>query len=197
MSRPRLTEEQAIAKWGSLKRYHQHLKAVSRYQAEHYDEMKEYRRKNRAKLSQYTMEWRKTHHDQALASVKKRIKFKRETDPEFKQACSDRLYNRRTLIKFGILQKGWNLHYEGTASRDRWMYFRRDEHVALHSTWGKNNSDVTWERVMESPHLISEFYLYERGHLYLYRGARDLNEPPKTLQPLYKTSHEWTKEKIA
>lgn len=191
MARPRLTEEEAIAKWGSLRRYHQHLKAVSRYQAEHYDEMKEYRRKNRAKLSQYTMEWRKTHHDQALASVKKRIKFKRETDPEFKQACKDRLYNRRTLIKLGLLKKGWVLHYtEGKVSRTHWLYMEKEAHQALHSVFGKSNSDLPMERVLECPHLIKVMYEYDNGKLYKWKGSYN----GRKFQPLCRSKEEWKKE---
>jgi hypothetical protein len=191
MARKRLTEEEAIAKWGSLRRYEGHLRAVKRYNAEHYEEQREYRRKNRAKLSQYTMEWRKTHHDQALASVKKRIKFKMETDPAFKQACRDRIRNRRTLIDLGILKKGWTLHYpDGQVSRTHWLYMDKEAHQALHSAFGKCNSDVPMERVLECPHLIKVMYEYDNGKLYKWRGSYN----GRRFQPLCRSKEEWKKE---
>ena len=193
MARPRLSEEEAIARWGSLRRYHQHLEAVSRYQEEHYDEMREYRRKNRAKLSKATMEWRKTHYEQALASVKKRIREKIATDPLFRKACQDRMFNRRMLIKFGILNPNWELHYpDGRVSRTHWVYLEAESHVELHSQYGKRNLDVPMERIMECPHLIHVMYEYENGHLYKWTGSYN----GRRFQPLCRSEQEWNKETI-
>lgn len=192
MSRPRLTEEEAIAKWGSLRRYHQHLKAVARYQKEHADERREYRIKNRAHLSKMANDWRLKNPEKARESIKKRIR-EMQKDPEFKRYTRERLACRRILIKLGLLRDGYVIHYPWGVDRRHFIYLPEDEHKGLHAAWGKENKNVTWERILEHPEMISEIYAICDGKVTRHLGSR---VPGRRILPLCRKEEGWRTEEV-
>lgn len=142
MSRPRITEEQAIERYGSLERYEAHLAQMSKWHRDHADEQKDYRWKNRDRERARARKWREEHPEQ-VEQIKANHKKRRLTDPEFASRLNIRTRSRYLANKLGIDRTGCELHhYTDPLTFGNFIVLSREKHRWLHSNISGSNKRI-------------------------------------------------------
>ena len=142
MPRPRITEEQAIERYGSLEKYEAHLANMSKWHRDHAEEQREYRWKNRDRERARAMKWRAQHPEQ-VDKIKANHKAKRQADPEFAKSLNTRTRSRYLAGKLEIDRTGCEIHhFTDPLEVGNFIVLARDKHKWLHNTFGGRNKKI-------------------------------------------------------
>lgn len=160
----KLTEEQIIKKYGSVEKYDRHMDSVRKYQAEHYEELRQYRWNNRYKLRKRANQYR-IDHPESVELVKKRHRERRENDSVFEHECRVRIHSRSLALSLGIYPPGSHIHHCWGFVEDRFVILDRDDHLFLHSKYGRDNEKVTAKEVLDN---LKEL---KRKPIFVYDGV--------------------------
>ena len=165
MPRPRITEEQAIAKYGSLERYEAHLAQMSKWHRDHADEQKEYRWKNRDRERARARKWRDDHPEQ-VEQIKENHKNRRLTDKRFAESLNIRTRSRYLANKLGIDRTGCELHhYTDPMTFGNFIVLKRDRHRFLHSAFGGSNKRIDLGVIKAVLPMLCDVVLVKDGKL--------------------------------
>lgn len=142
MPRPRISEEQAIAKYGSLEKYEDHLAKMTKWHRDHADEQKDYRWKNRDRERARSRKWRSDHPEQ-VEKIKANHKHRRLTDKRFAEALNIRTRSRYLADKLRIDRTGCELHhFTDPITYGNFIVLSREKHRWLHSNISGSNKKV-------------------------------------------------------
>ena len=165
MPRPRITEEQAIERYGSLEKYEDHLAKMSKWHRDHAEEQKEYRWKNRDRERARARKWRSDHPEQ-VEVVKENHKRRRMTDPEFASRLNIRTRSRYLANKLGIDRTGCELHhYTEPMKVGNFIVILREKHRFLHSLLGGRNKKIDLKVIKELLPMLGNVVLVTDGKL--------------------------------
>lgn len=175
MGRQRLTEEEAIKKWGSIENYHRHLKAVKKYADSHKLEAKLYREHHLNDAIERSRKWRLSHFDEYKKRMRETNKRRYEEDPVFRKAIRARITAAAVLRKLDMKRPDFLiLHCFGQIG-NTFMYLHRDEHCAIRR-WVKDGRKVYFDTILEHPELISSAYVIVDGELsMILRGTKKVD----------------------
>ena len=163
MPRPRITEEQAIERYGSLENYEAHLANMIKWHRDHAEEQKQYRWKNRDRERARARKWRSTHPDQ-VEQIKANHKRRRMTDPEFASRLNIRTRSRYLADRFGIDRTGCELHhYTEPLSLGNFIVLSREKHRWLHSTLGGSNKRIDLKVIKDLLPMLGNVVLVKDG----------------------------------
>jgi hypothetical protein len=145
MSRPRMSLEKAIAKFGTLAKYEQHLESMKLWHKDHAEEQKKYREINKEKSRERTKLWRKEHHTEFIASLHTR----RKNSPERRIKNIIDVKSRKLADSLGIDRKNKQIHhFTNPVSIDNFVVLKTEDHRYLHNKFGKSNKHVDLDRVL-------------------------------------------------
>lgn len=175
MSRSRLSEEEAIKKWGSIEKYHRHLNAVKKYADSHKLEAKLYREHHLNEAIERSRKWRQEHLEEYQKRMRETNKRRYEEDPTFRKAIRARITAASVLRKLDMKRPDFLiLHCFGQIG-NTFMYLHRDEHCAIRR-WVKGGRKVYFDVILEHPELISSAYVIEDGRLaMILRGTKKVD----------------------
>lgn len=160
MSRPRITEEQAIERYGSLEKYEAHLAQGNKWYRDHADQQKDYRWSNRERERARAKKWRSDHPDR----IKNHLKERRDRDPVFREECRVRVRSRCLAISLGIYPEDSHIHHCWGFEEDSFVILYRKDHRFLHSKYGRDNENVAVKEVLDS---LKEL---KRKPIFVYKG---------------------------
>ena len=164
MSRKRLSEEEAIKKWGSIEKYNRHLNAVKKYADSHKLEAKLYREHHLNDAIERSKKWRQSHLEEYKKRMRESNKRRYEEDPAFRKAIRARITAASVLRKLDMKRTDFLiLHCFGPIGKT-FMYLHRDEHCAIRR-WVKGGRKVYFDVILEHPELISSAYVIDDGKL--------------------------------
>lgn len=165
MPRPRITEEQAIAKYGSLERYEAHLSKMSKWHRDHAEEQKDYRWKNRERERARARKWRSEHPEQ-VAQIKLNHKRRRLTDKRFAEALNIRTRSRLLADKLCIDRVGMELHhYTDPLELGNFIVISREKHRWLHSCFGGQNKRIDLKLILELLPMLGKITIVQNGEI--------------------------------
>lgn len=175
MGRSRLTEEEAIKKWGSIENYHRHLKAVKKYADSHKLEAKLYREHHLNDAIERSRKWREEHKEQYKERMRETNRRRYVEDPAFRKAIRARITATSVLQKLDMKRPDFLiLHCFGPIGKS-FMYLHRDEHCAIRR-WVKGGRKVYFDVILEHPELISSAYVIDDGKLaMILRGTKKVD----------------------
>ncbi|MBQ1298001.1 MAG: hypothetical protein IIY21_28440 [Clostridiales bacterium] len=159
----KLTDEQICEKYGSVAAYEAHMASVRKYQAEHADELRQYRWNNRYKLRERATQYRKDHPEQ-YERTKGKQKERRRADPEYALCCKCRINSRCLAIDLGIYPENSNIHHCFGWVVDSFVVLDRDDHLLLHSMYGRANDRVGVKEILKNRSLLI------RKPVFVYKG---------------------------
>lgn len=172
MPRPRITEEQAIAKYGSLERYEAHLSQMSKWHRDHADEQKDYRWKNRDRERARSRKWRDDHPEQ-VEQIKANHKHRRLTDKRFAESLNIRTRSRYLADKLGIDRTGCELHhFTDPITYGNFIVISREKHRWLHSCFGGQNKRIDLKLILELMPMLGKVTIVKDGEI---RNAEELH----------------------
>lgn len=175
MSRSRLTEEQAIEKYGSIERYHRHLANVKKYADSHKLEAKLYREHHLNEAIERSRKWRQEHLEEYQKKMRESNRRRYREDPAFRKAIRARITATSVLQKLDMKRPDFLiLHCFGPVGKS-FMYLHRDEHCAIRR-WVKGGRKVFFDVILEHPELISSAYVIDDGKLaMILRGTKKVD----------------------
>jgi hypothetical protein len=175
MSRKRLTEEQAIEKYGSIDRYHRHLANVKKYADSHKLEAKLYREHHLNDAIERSRKWRKEHIEEYKEKMRDSNRRRYREDPLFRQFVHARHYASITLDRLDLKRPDFLiLHCFGPLGKT-FMYLHKEEHCAIRR-WIKDKKKCYFDVILEHPELISSAYVIEDGKLaMILRGTKKVD----------------------
>lgn len=159
----KLTDEQICEKYGSVESYESHIANVRKYQAEHTDELRQYRWNNRYKLRERATKYRKDHPEQ-YERTKGRQKERRMADPEYALHCKCRVNSRCLAIDLGVYPENSNIHHCFGWVVDSFVVLGREEHLMLHFMYGRANDRVGVKEILKISPLL------KRKPVFVYKG---------------------------
>ena len=159
----KLTDEQICEKYGSIEAYEAHMESVRKYQAEHADELRQYRWNNRYKLRERATQYRKDHPEQ-YERTKGRQKERRKIDPEYAMWCKCHVNSRCLAIDLGVYPENSNIHHCFGWVVDSFVVLDRDDHLLLHSMYGRANDRVGVKEILKNRPLLN------RRPVFVYKG---------------------------
>ena len=165
MPRPRITEEQAIERYGSLERYEDHLYKMKRWHRDHADEQKDYRWKNRDRERARARKWRVDHPEQ-VEQIKANHKHRRLTDEKFAESLNIRTRSRCLANRLGIDRTGCELHhFTDPITYGNFIVLAREKHRWLHSTFGGRNKKIDLAVIKAVLPMLGRVVLVKDGKL--------------------------------
>lgn len=175
MGRSRLTEKEAIEKWGSIEKYHRHLNAVKKYADSHKLEAKLYREHHLNDAIERSKKWRLSHLDEYKKRMRESNRRRYEEDPTFRKTIRARITATSVLRKLDMKRPDFLiLHCFGPLGKT-FMYLHRDEHCAIRR-WVKGGRKVYFDVILEHPELLSSAYVIEDGNLaMILRGTKKVD----------------------
>jgi len=175
MARSRLTEEEAIKKWGSIERYHRHLANVKKYADSHKLEAKLYREHHLMDAIERSRKWREEHKEEYKKRMRASNRRRYVEDPAFRNAIRARITATSVLKKLDLKRPDFLiLHCFGPIGKS-FMYLHRDEHCAIRR-WVRGRNKVYFDVILEHPELISSAYVIEDGKLaMILRGTKKVD----------------------
>lgn len=175
MARSRLTEEEAIKKWGSLEKYHRHLANVKKYADSHKLEAKLYREHHLNEAIERSRKWRQEHMEEYKKRMRESNRRRYVEDPAFRKAIRARITATSVLQKLDMKRPDFLiLHCFGPIGKS-FMYLHRDEHCAIRR-WVKGGRKVYFDVILEHPELISSAYVIVDGELaMILRGTKKVD----------------------
>ena len=175
MARSRLTEEQAIEKYGSIERYHRHLANVKKYADSHKLEAKLYREHHLMDAIERSRKWREEHKEEYKKRMRASNRRRYVEDPAFRNAIRARITATSVLKKLDLKRPDFLiLHCFGPIGKS-FMYLHRDEHCAIRR-WVRGRNKVYFDVILEHPELISSAYVIDDGKLaMILRGTKKVD----------------------
>lgn len=175
MARSRLSEEEAIKKWGSLEKYHRHLANVKKYADSHKLEAKLYREHHLNEAIERSRKWRQEHMEEYKKRMRESNRRRYVEDPGFRKAIRARITATSVLQKLDLKRPDFLiLHCFGPIGKS-FMYLHRDEHCAIRR-WVKGGRKVYFDVILEHPELISSAYVIDDGKLaMILRGTKKVD----------------------
>ena len=175
MSRSRLSEEEAIEKWGSIERYHRHLANVKKYADSHKLEAKLYREHHLMDAIERSRKWREEHKEEYKKRMRASNRRRYVEDPAFRNAIRARITATSVLKKLDLKRPDFLiLHCFGPIGKS-FMYLHRDEHCAIRR-WVRGRNKVYFDVILEHPELISSAYVIDDGKLaMILRGTKKVD----------------------
>lgn len=175
MARSRLTEEEAIQKWGSIERYHRHLANVKKYADSHKLEAKLYREHHLMDAIERSRKWREEHKEEYKKRMRASNRRRYVEDPAFRNAIRARITATSVLKKLDLKRPDFLiLHCFGPIGKS-FMYLHRDEHCAIRR-WVRGRNKVYFDVILEHPELISSAYVIDDGKLaMILRGTKKVD----------------------
>jgi hypothetical protein len=175
MARSRLTEEEAIEKWGSIERYHRHLANVKKYADSHKLEAKVYREHHLMDAIERSRKWREEHKEEYKKRMRASNRRRYVEDPAFRNAIRARITATSVLKKLDLKRPDFLiLHCFGPIGKS-FMYLHRDEHCAIRR-WVRGRNKVYFDVILEHPELISSAYVIDDGKLaMILRGTKKVD----------------------
>jgi hypothetical protein len=175
MARSRLTEEEAIEKWGSIERYHRHLANVKKYADSHKLEAKLYREHHLMDAIERSRKWREEHKEEYKKRMRASNRRRYVEDPAFRNAIRARITATSVLKKLDLKRPDFLiLHCFGPIGKS-FMYLHRDEHCAIRR-WVRGRNKVYFDVILEHPELISSAYVIDDGKLaMILRGTKKVD----------------------
>lgn len=165
MPRPRITEEQAIERYGSLERYEAHLAKMSKWHRDHAEEQKEYRWKNRDRERARARKWRADHPEQ-VEKIKANHNAKRHSDPQFAKSLNTRTRSRYLAMKLGIDREGMEIHhFTDPLEVGNFIVLAREKHKWLHNTFGGRNRKIDLGVIKAVMPMLGNVVLVKDGKL--------------------------------
>jgi hypothetical protein len=175
MARSRLTEEEAIEKWGSIERYHRHLANVKKYADSHKLEAKLYREHHLMDAIERSRKWREEHKEEYKKRMRASNRRRYVEDPAFRNAIRARITATSVLKKLDLKRPDFLiLHCFGPIGKS-FMYLHRDEHCAIRR-WVRGRNKVYFDVILEHAELISSAYVIDDGKLaMILRGTKKVD----------------------
>ena len=175
MARSRLSEEEAIEKWGSIERYHRHLANVKKYADSHKLEAKLYREHHLMDAIERSRKWREEHKEEYKKRMRASNRRRYVEDPAFRNAIRARITATSVLKKLDLKRPDFLiLHCFGPIGKS-FMYLHRDEHCAIRR-WVRGRNKVYFDVILEHPELISSAYVIDDGKLaMILRGTKKVD----------------------
>ena len=175
MSRKRLSEEQAIEKYGSIERYNRHLANVKKYADSHKLEAKLYREHHLMDAIERSRKWREEHKEEYKKRMRASNRRRYVEDPAFRNAIRARITATSVLKKLDLKRPDFLiLHCFGPIGKS-FMYLHRDEHCAIRR-WVRGRNKVYFDVILEHPELISSAYVIDDGKLaMILRGTKKVD----------------------
>lgn len=165
MPRPRITQEQAIERYGSLENYEAHLAKMLLWHKAHAEEQKEYRWKNRDRERARSRKWRADHPEQ-VAQIKLNHKNRRHTDKRFAESLNIRTRSRYIADRLGIDRTGCELHhYTEPMSLGNFIVLSREKHRWLHSVFGGENKKIDLKVILEMLPMLGKVTIVKEGKI--------------------------------
>jgi hypothetical protein len=165
MPRPRITEEQAIERYGSLENYESHLAQMIKWHRDHAEEQKDYRWKNRDRERSRAKKWREEHPEQ-VAQIKARHKERRHTDKRFAESLNIRTRSRYLADKLGIDRTGCELHhYTDPITLGNFIVLSREKHRFLHNNFGGSNKRIDLKVIKAVLPMLGNVVLVKDGKI--------------------------------
>lgn len=165
MSRPRITEEQAIERYGSLEKYEAHLAQGNKWYRDHADQQKDYRWNNRERERARAKKWREEHPEQ-VAQIKARHKERRHTDKRFAESLNIRTRSRYLADRLGIDRTGCELHHYTTPIElGNFIVISREKHRWLHSCFGGQNKKIDLKLILEMLPMLGKVTIVKDGEI--------------------------------
>lgn len=165
MARPRITEEQAIERYGSLENYEAHLAKMLQWHKAHAEEQKDYRWKNRDRERARSRKWRADHPEQ-VAQIKLNHKNRRHTDKRFAESLNIRTRSRYLADKLGIDRTGCELHhYTEPLTLGNFIVLSREKHRFLHSNFGGSNKRIDLAVIKALLPMLGDVVLVKDGKI--------------------------------
>lgn len=165
MSRPRITQEQAIERYGSLENYEAHLVKMLLWHKAHAEEQKDYRWKNRDRERARSRKWRADHPEQ-VAQIKANHKRRRQIDKRFAESLNIRTRSRYLADKLGIDRTGCELHhYTEPITLGNFIVISREKHRWLHSCFGGTNRNIDLKVIKDVLPILGKVVLVKDGKL--------------------------------
>lgn len=175
MSRSRLSEEQAIEKYGSIERYHRHLANVKKYADSHKLEAKLYREHHLKQAVERSRKWRKDNQEYYKKRMHESNRKRYRDDPEFRKAIRARITATSVLKKLDMKRPDFLILHCFGALGKTFMYLHKDEHCAIRR-WVKGGRKVFFDTILEHPELISSAYVIVDGELaMILRGTKKVD----------------------
>ena len=166
MPRPRISEERAIAKYGSMEKYYDHLYKMKRWHRDHADEQKDYRWKNRDRERARARKWR-TDHPEQVEQIKANHKRRRLTDKRFAESLNIRTRSRYLADKLHIDRTGCELHhFTDPITYGNFIVIKREKHRWLHSCFGGQNKRIDLKLIIELLPMLGKVTIVKDGELY-------------------------------
>lgn len=171
MSRPRMSLEKAIAKYGTLEKYEQQLESMKLWHKAHAEEQKDYRWKNRDRERARSRKWRSEHPEQ-VAQIKLNHKNRRLTDPVFASRLNIRTRSRYLADKLGIDRTGCELHhFTDPITLGNFIVISREKHRWLHSCFGGTNRNIDLKVIKDVLPMLGKVVLVKDGKLTSWEEA--------------------------
>ncbi len=171
MPRQRITQEQAIERYGSLENYEAHLAKMLLWHKAHAEEQKDYRWKNRDRERARSRKWRSDHPEQ-VAQIKLNHKNRRLTDPVFASRLNIRTRSRYLADRLGIDRTGCELHhYTEPMTLGNFIVLKRDRHRWLHSNISGSNKRIDLGVIKAVLPMLGNVVLVKDGKLTSWEEA--------------------------
>lgn len=165
MPRPRITEEQAIERYGSLENYEAHLANMIKWHRDHAEEQKDYRWRNRERERARARKWRAEHPEQ-VAQIKARHKERRHTDKRFSESLNIRTRSRYLADKLGIDRTGCDIHhFTDPLEVGNFVVISHERHRWLHSTLGGSNKKIDLKVIKALLPMLGNVVLVKDGKI--------------------------------
>lgn len=165
MPRPRMTEEQAIEKYGSIQKYHEHRLKMLQWHRDHEEEQRDYRWKNRDRERARSRKWRSEHPEQ-VEKIKANHRKRRLTDPRFAKSLNIRTRSRYLADKLGIDRTGCELHHYTTPIElGNFIVLSRQKHRWLHSCFGGANKRIDLKLILDLLPMLGKVTIVQNGEI--------------------------------
>ena len=165
MPRPRITEEQAIERYGSLEKYEAHLANMSKWHKDHAEEQKDYRWKNRDRERARAKKWRAEHPEQ-VAQIKANHKRRRLTDKRFAESLNIRTSSRYLADRLGIDRTGCELHhFTDPITLGNFIVLSREKHRWLHGCFGGSNKRIDLKLILDLLPMLGKVTIVQNGEI--------------------------------
>lgn len=172
MARKRLTEEQAIEKYGSIERYHRHLANVKKYADSHKLEAKLYREHHLNDAIERSRKWRKEHIEEYKEKMRESNRRRYREDPLFRQFVHARHYASITLDRLDLKRPDFLILHCFGALGNTFMYLHKDEHCMIRRHI-RDRKKCYFDQILEHPEYISSAYIIVDGKLStILKGTR-------------------------
>lgn len=172
MARNRLTEEQAIEKYGSIERYHRHLANVKKYADSHKLEAKLYREHHLNEAIERSRKWRKEHIEEYKEKMRESNRRRYREDPLFRQFVHARHYASITLDRLDLKRPDFLILHCFGALGNTFMYLHKEEHCMIRRHI-RDRKKCYFDQILEHPEYISSAYIIVDGKLStILRGTR-------------------------